>query len=77
MLFFTQIPAGKVLGDHYYTLDQKFYIFKAIEQQFVLLRINSADNTSQPLLEMQAEHVRGVTRLAFGVPETDNIFEVC
>ena len=72
------------MDPHFWTLDRQFYGFMETGQ-FVFMRINSAGNTAQPLLEMQTEHTTvsffirpatAVTRLTFGVPETDNIFEV-
>ena len=70
------------MDPHYVTLDRGRYSFMG-RGQFVLMRINSADNAGQPLFEIQAENTQisgrsftAVTRLTFGVPNTDNIFEV-
>ena len=75
------------MDPHFWTLDRKFYGFMG-RGQFVLTRVNSAGG--QLLLEIQAEHTQlfgrhalrfgasatAVTRLTFGMPNTDSIFEV-
>ena len=67
------------MDPHYQTLDSGYYSFMG-RGQFVLMRIPSA--TNRPLFEMQAENTvvggsaTAVTRLTFGVPNTDDIFEV-
>ena len=69
------------MDPHYVTLDSGRYSFMG-RGQFVLMRIPSTGGL--PLVfEIQAENTAvvggsatAVTRLTFGVPNTDDIFEV-
>ena len=69
------------MDPHYRTLDQSYYEFMG-RGQFVLMRIPSTNAMGLPIFEMQAENTRvgssatAVTRLTFGIPNTDDIFEV-